>query len=60
MDNGGIFYGHIEYFTVIWCILWLYGNVMVIWFIGIPSFWYIVSRIIWQPWVTIPPPKRGS
>jgi hypothetical protein len=33
MENAGIFYGHWEYFTVIWYILWLFGNVVVIWYI---------------------------
>jgi hypothetical protein len=29
MENAGIFNGHLEYFTVIWCILWPLGNVVV-------------------------------
>jgi hypothetical protein len=29
MDIAGIFYGHLEYFTVIWYILWHFGNVVV-------------------------------
>jgi hypothetical protein len=33
MENAGIFYGRLEYFTVIWCILWPFGNVLVIWYI---------------------------
>jgi hypothetical protein len=33
MENAGIFYGHLEYFTVIWYILWPFGNVVVIWYI---------------------------
>jgi hypothetical protein len=33
MENAGIFYGHLEYFTVIWNSLWPFGNVVVIWFI---------------------------
>jgi hypothetical protein len=48
LRSFGIFYGHLEYFTVIWYILWTFGNVVVIWYI-FPSFWYIVSRKIWQP-----------
>jgi hypothetical protein len=28
-----IFYGHLGYFTVLWCILWPFGNVVVIWYI---------------------------
>jgi hypothetical protein len=27
MENAGIFYGHWEYFTVIWYILWPFCNV---------------------------------
>jgi hypothetical protein len=33
MENAVIFYGHLEYFTVIWHILWPFGNVVVIWYI---------------------------
>jgi hypothetical protein len=33
MENAGIFYGHLEYFTVIWYSLWPFGNVVVIWYI---------------------------
>jgi hypothetical protein len=32
MENAGIYYGHLEYFTDIWYILWTFGNVVVIWF----------------------------
>jgi hypothetical protein len=48
MKNAGIIYGHLEYFTAIWYILWPFGNVVVICDI-FPQFWRIVSRIIWQP-----------
>jgi hypothetical protein len=48
MENDGIFNGHLEYFTVIWYILRPFGNVVVIWYTHFPSFWYIVSRKIWQ------------
>jgi hypothetical protein len=34
MENAGIFYGHLEYFTVIWYILRSFGNVVVIWYIS--------------------------
>jgi hypothetical protein len=27
MENAGIFFGHLEYFTVMWYILWPFGNV---------------------------------
>jgi hypothetical protein len=33
MENAGIFYGNLEYFMVIWYILWPFGNVVVIWYI---------------------------
>jgi hypothetical protein len=49
MENACMFYGHLEYFRAIWCTLWTFGNVVVIWYM-FPRFWYIVSRKIWQPW----------
>jgi predicted tellurium resistance membrane protein TerC len=33
MENAGIFNGHLEYFTVIWLMLWPFDNVVVIWYI---------------------------
>jgi hypothetical protein len=33
MENTGIFYGHLEFFTAIWYILWPFGNVVAIWYI---------------------------
>jgi hypothetical protein len=33
MENADDCYGHTEYFTVIWYILWPFCNVVVIWFI---------------------------
>jgi hypothetical protein len=33
MENAGIFYGHLEYFTVICNISWPFGNAVVIWYI---------------------------
>jgi hypothetical protein len=44
MENAGILYGHLEYFTVIWNILWPFSNGVVIWYI-FPRF-----GIIWQIW----------
>jgi hypothetical protein len=32
MENAGIFYGHLEYFKVVWYILWPFGNVVAIWY----------------------------
>jgi hypothetical protein len=43
MENAGIFYGHLEYFTAVWCILWPVGNVVVIWYI-FPLFGYCVKK----------------
>jgi hypothetical protein len=36
MENIGIFYVHLEYFTAIWYNLWPFGNV--------DAFWYIFPR----------------
>jgi hypothetical protein len=33
MEKADIFFGHLEYFTVIWYILRPFGNVVVIWYI---------------------------
>jgi hypothetical protein len=33
MENAGIFYGHLLYFTVIWNISWPFGNVVLTWYI---------------------------
>jgi uncharacterized membrane protein YuzA (DUF378 family) len=33
MENAVKFYGHFEYFTVIWYIIWPFCNVVAIWFI---------------------------
>jgi hypothetical protein len=48
MDKVGIFYGHLEYTSAIWYILWPFGN-FVNFVAKFPPFWYIVSRKIWQP-----------
>jgi hypothetical protein len=45
-----IIYVHLEYFTAIWYILWPFGNAVVIY----STFWYFVTRKIWQPCVCIP------
>jgi hypothetical protein len=37
MENAGVFCRHFKYFTVIWYILWPFGNVVVIWYI-LPRF----------------------
>jgi hypothetical protein len=33
MKNVGIFYGCLDYFMVIWCILWQFGKFVVIWYV---------------------------
>jgi hypothetical protein len=33
MENVGIFYGHLEYITALRNILWLFGNLVAIWYI---------------------------
>jgi hypothetical protein len=33
MENAGIFYGNLEYFTVIWYIFGPFGYVVVVWYI---------------------------
>jgi hypothetical protein len=49
MENLGIFYDHLVYFTAIGNILWPFGI-----FCGrlvyFSPFWYLVPRKIWQPW----------
>jgi hypothetical protein len=33
MGSVGIFYGHLDYFWAVWYVLWLFGNVVIIWYI---------------------------
>jgi hypothetical protein len=33
MENVGMFYGHLEYIMALWCILWPFGYLVVIWYI---------------------------
>jgi energy-coupling factor transporter transmembrane protein EcfT len=47
----GILYGHLVYFVTIWSILWLFG-------IFVFTFWYVVPRKIWQPWLLFDCGKR--
>jgi hypothetical protein len=49
MENAGMFSVHLEYFTVIWYILWSFNNVVVIWYIlwsfgNVVVIWYIFCR----------------
>jgi hypothetical protein len=50
MEDFGKFYGHLVYFTAIWYSSWLFGTFF--------QFWYVVTKKIWQPWVTLE--KEGS
>jgi hypothetical protein len=49
MEDVGLFYGQLVYFTALSYILWsfglIYGNL-----VYFSSFWYIVPMKIWQPW----------
>jgi ABC-type spermidine/putrescine transport system permease subunit II len=50
IENLGIFYGLLVYFTAIGNILWPFGifcGHLVYFF----PFWYFVPRKIWQPWL---------
>jgi hypothetical protein len=49
LENLGIFYGHLEYFTNICDILWPFGTSSVHLEHSF-LFWYHVPRKIWQPW----------
>jgi hypothetical protein len=42
--NVGIFFGHLEYITAIWYILWPFGNLVAIWFI-VPRFGILCQEI---------------
>jgi hypothetical protein len=46
MEDVGIFYEHLVYFTVFCYILWTFGIVRFLYFF---PFWYFVPRKIWQP-----------
>jgi hypothetical protein len=48
MENAGIFYGLLEYFAVIWYILWPFCNVMLIWY-DFPRFGILCQEKIGYP-----------
>jgi hypothetical protein len=50
MEDVGIFYSYLVYFTTIWSILWPFGIHMLLLFDTFFPFWYAVPRKIWQPW----------
>jgi hypothetical protein len=35
MEKVGIFFGHWEYITALWYILWQFGNLVPIWYISL-------------------------
>jgi hypothetical protein len=43
MENVDILYGHLEYFTAIWHIVWPFGKVVVIWYI-FPVLVYCINK----------------
>jgi hypothetical protein len=50
MENLGIYYDHLVYFTAIGNILWPFG-VFFGHLVYFPRFWYFVPRKIWQRWL---------
>jgi hypothetical protein len=48
MENLGIFYDHLVYFTAIGNILWAFG-ILCGHLVDISPFWYFVPSAIWQP-----------
>jgi hypothetical protein len=48
MDDAGIFYGHLVYFTADWYILRTFVKVCGH-LVQFSPFWYVVPRKIWQP-----------
>jgi hypothetical protein len=49
MENVGIFYVNLVYFTAIGNIFWTFG-IFCDNLVYFPPFWYVVPRKIWQPW----------
>jgi hypothetical protein len=48
MENLGIFYDHLVYFTAIVNVLWPFG-ILCGHLVYLYPFWYFVLRKIWQP-----------
>jgi hypothetical protein len=59
MENAGIFYSHLEYFTVIWYILYPFVNVVVIWYI-LPRFGILCQEKSGNPAGNIQRPTLGK
>jgi hypothetical protein len=59
MEDVGMFYGHLVYFTLIWSILWSFG-ICLGYLVYFSTFWYVVPRKIWQPcFPAVPSNTRG-
>jgi hypothetical protein len=52
MEDVGLFYGLLVYFTAIWSILWPFC-IFVPYLVNFFPFWYAIPRKIWQPWSAI-------
>jgi hypothetical protein len=52
MEDVGIFYRHLDHFTVFCYILWKFGVVRGN-LVSFSPFWYFVPFKIWQPWLTV-------
>jgi hypothetical protein len=50
MENVGMFYDHLEYFTAIWYNLWTFG-IICGHLVYISRFGMFGPRKIWQPWL---------
>jgi hypothetical protein len=53
MEDVGIFFGHLVYFTVVWYILWQFG-IIVGYLVYFLPFRYVVAIKIWQPRTKLP------
>jgi hypothetical protein len=58
MENLGIFYDHLVYFTAIGNILLPFGIFCGNWVYFSPS-WYFGPRKIWQPWIGLDVKKKS-
>jgi hypothetical protein len=50
MEDVGIFYGHLVYYTSIWSTLLSLG-IFYSYLVHFFTFWYVEPRKIWQPWL---------
>jgi hypothetical protein len=49
MENVGMFYGHLEYFTALWYNFWPFGIISGH-LVNFSRFGVFGPRKIWQPW----------